>query len=50
MNSDANGFHWAGLSASFAAWPATFAKIGLQAVDADLATLGRCSDTTSRRR
>ena len=34
-------FHWALLSAVFAALTAIFAKIGLQGVDADLATLIR---------
>jgi len=34
-------FHWAALSAAFAALTAIFAKIGVQDVDADLATLVR---------
>lgn len=34
-------FHWALLSAVFAAMTAIFAKIGLQGVDSDLATLVR---------
>ena len=34
-------FHWALLSAVFAALTAIFAKVGVQAVDADLATLIR---------
>ena len=41
MNSDANWFYWAVLSASFAALTAIFAKIGIQDVDSDLATLIR---------
>ena len=41
MNSDANWFYWAVLSASFAALTAIFAKIGIQGVDSDLATLIR---------
>jgi len=34
-------FHWAALSAAFAALTAIFAKIGVKDVDADLATLVR---------
>ena len=41
MNSDSGWFYWAGLSASFAALTAIFAKIGIQGVDSDLATLIR---------
>ena len=41
MNNDANWFYWAVLSASFAALTAIFAKIGIQGVDSDLATLIR---------
>ena len=36
-----NWFYWAILSAVFAALTATFAKIGIQGVDSDLATLIR---------
>jgi transporter family protein len=36
-----NWFHWALLSAVFAALTAIFAKLGLQGVDSDLATLIR---------
>jgi transporter family protein len=41
MNSDSSWFYWAVLSASFAALTAIFAKIGIQGVDSDLATLIR---------
>ncbi len=41
MNSDSGWFYWALLSASFAALTAIFAKIGIQGVDSDLATLVR---------
>ncbi len=41
MNNDASWFYWAVLSASFAALTAIFAKIGIQGVDSDLATLIR---------
>ena len=41
MNGDVNWFYWAVLSASFAALTAIFAKIGIQGVDSDLATLIR---------
>ena len=41
MNNDANWFYWAVLSVSFAALTAIFAKIGIQGVDSDLATLIR---------
>ncbi|MES2038442.1 MAG: transporter, partial [Pseudomonadota bacterium] len=34
-------FYWAALSAVFAAMTAIFAKIGIQGVDSDLATLIR---------
>lgn len=36
-------FHWALLSAVFAAMTAIFAKIGLESVESDLATLIRTS-------
>jgi transporter family protein len=36
-----NWFHWALLSAAFAALTAIFAKVGLEGVDSDLATLIR---------
>ena len=36
-----NWFYWAALSACFAALTAIFAKIGIQGVDSDLATLVR---------
>lgn len=36
-------FHWALLSAAFAAMTAIFAKLGLEGVDSDLATLIRTS-------
>ena len=38
---DSGWFHWALLSAVFAALTAIFAKIGLEGVDSDLATLVR---------
>ena len=41
MSSPAGWFYWALLSASFAALTAIFAKIGIQGVDPDLATLVR---------
>lgn len=41
MNNDAGWFYWALLSAAFAALTAIFAKIGIQGVDSDLATLIR---------
>ena len=41
MSSDSGWFYWALLSASFAALTAIFAKIGIQGVDSDLATLIR---------
>ena len=41
MNATANWFYWALLSAVFAALTAIFAKIGIQGVDSDLATLVR---------
>ncbi|CAM5778555.1 EamA family transporter [Castellaniella caeni] len=41
MTHSASWFHWALLSAVFAALTAIFAKIGVQDVDADLATLIR---------
>lgn len=41
MLSTANWFFWALMSAVFAALTAIFAKIGVEAVDADLATLIR---------
>ncbi|HVO87952.1 MAG TPA: EamA family transporter [Casimicrobiaceae bacterium] len=41
MNGHAAWFYWALLSASFAALTAIFAKIGLEGVDSDLATLIR---------
>ena len=41
MNNDAGWFYWAVLSAAFAALTAIFAKIGIQGVDSDLATLIR---------
>ncbi len=36
MTSDSSWFHWALLSASFAALTAIFAKIGIQGVDSEL--------------
>jgi len=41
MNATGNWFHWALLSAVFAALTAIFAKVGIQGVDSDLATLVR---------
>jgi transporter family protein len=41
MESGLTWFHWALLSAVFAAMTAIFAKLGLQGVDSDLATLIR---------
>lgn len=41
MGSSAGWFHWALLSAVFAALTAIFAKVGIQGVSADLATLVR---------
>ena len=41
MNSSASWFYWALLSAGFAALTAIFAKVGVQGVDSDLATLVR---------
>ena len=42
MNSSSTGwFYWALLSACFAALTAIFAKVGIQGVDSDLATLVR---------
>jgi len=41
MTSAASWFNWALLSAAFAALTAIFAKIGLEGVDSDLATLLR---------
>jgi transporter family protein len=41
MTSDTGWFYWALLSAVFAALTAIFAKIGLEGVDSDLATLIR---------
>ncbi len=41
MTAASGWFHWAILSAVFAALTAIFAKIGLQGVDSDLATLVR---------
>ena len=41
MASSGNWFYWALLSAVFAAMTAIFAKIGIQGVDSDLATLIR---------
>lgn len=41
MDSSTNWFYWAVLSAVFAALTAIFAKIGIQGVDSDLATLIR---------
>jgi transporter family protein len=41
MVSSANWFYWAILSAIFAALTAIFAKVGIQGVDSDLATLVR---------
>ena len=41
METTLTWFHWALLSAVFAALTAIFAKVGLQGIDADLATLVR---------
>ena len=41
METSSNWFFWAALSAVFAALTAVFAKIGIQNVDSDLATLIR---------
>ena len=41
MTTSGNWFFWAALSAGFAALTAIFAKIGIQGVDSDLATLVR---------
>lgn len=41
MTSSHGWFYWAALSAMFAALTAVFAKIGIQGVDSDLATLVR---------
>jgi transporter family protein len=41
MPADSTWFYWAVLSAIFAALTAIFAKIGIQGVDSDLATLVR---------
>jgi transporter family protein len=41
MTASSNWFFWAALSAVFAALTAIFAKIGLEGVDSDLATLIR---------
>ncbi|MCU6434072.1 EamA family transporter [Undibacterium sp. Jales W-56] len=41
MTSSSSWFYWAMLSAVFAAMTAIFAKIGIQGVDSDLATLVR---------
>jgi len=41
MNALDDWFIWAALSAGFAALTAIFAKVGVQGVDADLATLVR---------
>lgn len=41
MHSPSTWFYWALLSAAFAALTAIFAKIGIQGVDSDLATLVR---------
>ncbi len=41
MNASGNWFFWAALSAVFAALTAIFAKIGIQGVNSDLATLIR---------
>ena len=43
MASSGNWFLWAALSAAFAALTAIFAKIGIQGVDSDFATLIRTS-------
>jgi transporter family protein len=41
MTTDTSWFYWALWSAAFAALTAIFAKLGLQGVDSDLATLVR---------
>ena len=41
MNTSTGWFYWALLSATFAALTAIFAKVGIQGVDSDLATLVR---------
>ncbi|MDD2236977.1 MAG: EamA family transporter [Kiritimatiellae bacterium] len=41
MSTAPNWFYWAALSAVFAALTAIFAKVGIQGVDSDLATLVR---------
>ncbi len=41
MTAEGNWFYWAALSAVFAALTAIFAKVGIQGVDSDLATLVR---------
>ncbi len=41
MTTSTNWFFWAALSAVFAALTAVFAKVGVQGVDSDLATLVR---------
>lgn len=41
MTASSGWFYWAGLSAVFAALTAIFAKVGIQGVDSDLATLIR---------
>lgn len=41
MNASSAWFYWASLSAVFAALTAIFAKVGIQGVDSDLATLVR---------
>ena len=41
MSTSQGWFFWAALSASFAALTAIFAKVGIQGVDSDLATLVR---------
>ena len=41
MSTSANWFFWAAMSAVFAALTAIFAKLGLEGVDSDLATLVR---------
>jgi transporter family protein len=41
MSTSSNWFLWAAMSAGFAALTAIFAKVGIQGVDSDLATLVR---------
>ena len=41
MDTSSSWFYWAVLSAVFAALTAIFAKVGIQGVDSDLATLAR---------